>query len=220
MKKCTNFPFGRRLHVRGHVWRRGRFPVGESRRLIPQTECVGDPETVGELKVLFPHVWMFVNRGAQRDPPAGREAQRACVPFRWATAGRRGLGPSRRASWRRLWLSPAPPTAARSRQQPPARWESQSVTDARPGIIFCCHVCHIAATLFFFFFPLGLGFRETPPAMWLRCLQGPQSVMISSARPCSKRCKPPTCPLCRWGRRLNPAHSIHRGTSNLLLCRI
>lgn len=62
----------------------------------------------------------------------------------------------------------------------------------------------------------GLWFRETPPIMRLRCLQGPQSVMISSARPCSKLCKPPTCPLCRWGRRLDPEHSIHRGTFTLL----
>lgn len=168
----------------------------------------------GELKVFFLNVWLFVNRGAQRDPPAEREAQRACVPYRWATAGRRGLGQSRRASWRRLWLSPAPLTAAQSRQQPPARWESSSVTDRRQEHICAAAFVSAEPCCSSFSSPLIQGDSSnnvapmpagTPVSndLFSQALQ--QALQASNMSTLQVRT------------RLNPQNSIHRGTSNLLL---
>lgn len=53
----------------------------------------------------------------------------------------------------------------------------------------CCLHCLIVHSLWL---------RRTPLVAWPPCRPGHQSVMICSVRLCSKLCRPPTSPLCRW----------------------
>lgn len=196
-KKCTNFPFGRRLHVWGHVWRWGGFPVGESRRLIPQTECVGDPGTMGGSSKCFPSMCdcLLTGEPSGTPQPSGRlsgHASHIAEPQRGGGASanhaeRAGDGSgSRQHPWQQRGHA--------NNLQPGENRQVWRTDDRNTFVLPRWSQRSCVVPLF-----LPLWFRETPPTTWLRCLQGPQSVMISSARPCSKRCKPPTCPLCRWG---------------------
>lgn len=107
----------RRLHVWGHVWRRRRFPIRESPCLMLNIRYL---ITMRKLNV-FLCVW--INRGAQRDPPTEQGRQRECDRCLWATAEQQALDQSHRASWLQHWPSLALLTAVQSLPQQQVRWD-------------------------------------------------------------------------------------------------
>lgn len=148
-------------------------------------------------------IWMCF-RAAQQACPAEVGSLRGFVRCLWATAERPARDLLHKVNSQLLWRWPALQTAVQSLPQQPTRWGRGFSTNrwARnstntfnelkswaPAAFVCSPHCLIFHSLWL---------RRTPLVAWPPCRPGHQSARICSVRLCSKLCRPPTFPLCRW----------------------